>query len=174
MKQKISLIQLTLVFLISIVFLSWCTKKIDSTNTHNDQFEFYWTDNYWTIIDTKNNVYVKDMVCNTDKKYNLNLSKDEKDEIYKSVLENNLMDIKDDFTKNCNDSDSCMMTSDNYNITVTFNVYNKTKTIKWGVNYIETNDPELKRLSNVIQTISTIIANKEQKMNIEQPQCGYI
>jgi hypothetical protein len=126
------------------------------------------------ILDIKNDVYVKDMVCDSSKEYDFQLTEPEKTKIYASILENNLLAIKDDFTKNCDEKGICQNVEPLSTATIKISTSNGTKTIKWSASYVNEDDPELKRFQNVTKIIEDIISQKEKTMNIEQPECGYL
>ena len=174
MKQKITLGLLALL-IITIIFISGCTQKIQIPSEPTSQFDIYYSFGVGekNILDTKNNLYVKDMVCDPSKEYDFKLTDSEKTEIHNSILQNDLFNIKDEFTKNCGLS-GCQEVTPLSTATLKITVDDKTKIIKWSANYIFKDDPELQKFQNVVRVIQDIISQKEEEMNIEQPTCGYI
>ena len=141
------------------------------------QFEIYYSFGVdeKNILDTKNNLYVKDLICGgLSEDYDFQLTESEKMTIYNSVLENDLFNIKEDFAENCDSEGLCQIITPLYSATLKITKDGKTKTIKYSGEYIYENDPELKKFLNVEKVIRDIISQKEKEMNIEQPQCGYI
>lgn len=178
MKQKIILGLLALL-IIAIMVISGCTQKgqegqIPSEST--SQFDVYYSFGVGekNILDTKNNLYTKDMICDPSKEYDFKLTDSEKTEIYDSVLENDLWNIKDDFTENCDESGICQSIEPLSTATLTITTDEKTKTIKYSENYIFKDDPELQKFQNVVGVLQNIISQREEAMNIEQQlRCGY-
>lgn len=126
------------------------------------------------ILETKNNLYVKDMVCEPAKEYTWQLSDAEETIIYNSIKENDLFQIKDELTKNCDAENKCFNVEPFSTATLKIALDGATKTIKWSANYIETDDPDLKKFMNVVKIIQDIISQKEKESQIEQPKCGYL
>ena len=52
-----------------------------------------------SILDTKNDIYIKDMVCDPPEHYKLELNEDEKNQIYDKITWDGLLNIKSDFTE---------------------------------------------------------------------------
>ncbi len=127
------------------------------------------------VLDTKNNIYIKDMVCNTPKQYVIKLNTIERNQVYNAaIIGNGLLNLKSDFTKNCNLLGICQDLNPLETSTLKIEFDGKTKIIKWAANYYNNNDPDLKKLMNVEDIIKTLISQKELEMNIEQPKCGYL
>jgi len=138
-------------------------------------FEIYYSFgvNEKNILDTKNNLYIKDMICEPSKNITLYMSAYDMTRIYDSIIQNNLFNIKDNFTNNCSPT-GCQEISPLSTATLKIASGDKIKTIKWRANYIDKNDPELIRFQNVTDTIQNIISQKEKDMAIEKPKCGYM
>lgn len=126
------------------------------------------------ILDTKNNLYIKDMICDLVKEYTIQLSDGEKTIIYNSIKENDLFNIKDELTENCDTEGKCFNVEPISTSTLKITLNGVTKIIKWSANYIETGDPDLKKFMKVVKVIQNIISQKEKEKRIEQPQCGYL
>ena len=126
------------------------------------------------IFDTKNNLYVKDMVCEDPRQYTIKLSDNEKNRIYNSIIENDLLNIKEDFTENCNLLGICKGVTPLSTSTLKIEFHGETKAIKWSANYYRNNDPDLNKFRSVEAIIRDLISRKEAELNIEQPKCGYL
>lgn len=176
MKQKSSLISLTLFIIAIIFFISGCTTKVQIPSEPSSQFDIYYSFGVGenNVLDTKNNLYVKDMICDPLKEYDFQLTEPEKSEIYNSILENDLFNIKDEFIKSCYLGGICQQVTPLSTATLKITVNGKTTAIKWSANYINREDPELKKFQNVEKIIQNIISQKEEEMNIKQPTCGYL
>ena len=120
------------------------------------------------VLDTKNNVYVKDMVCDPQKQYNIKLSEYERTIIYDAIFGNDLLNIKDNFTKY--DYEATPLSTS----TLKIEFDGKTKIIKWRADYYNNNDPDLKKFMSATTMIRKLISQKEMELNIEQPKCGYL
>ena len=149
-----------------------CTPEIESTNSFNIYYSFGVGEK--NILDTKNNLYTKDMICDLPKQYAIKLSDNEKNQIYNVVIGNDLLNIKEDFTKNCNLLGICRDVTPLSGATLKIELDGKTNTIKWRGNYFDENNLNLKKFMNAEKVISDIISKKEKEMNIEQPKCGYL
>jgi hypothetical protein len=163
-----------LLLLFVILTVSGCSKA-ELPNDMPSDFQIFYSFGVGegNVLDTKNNLYEKDMVSQPDKNYTFILSNSEKKEIYDVIILNDLFDLKDEFTKNC-DIRGCINVQPESGLTLKVTIEGKSKTIKWRSSYIDGKDSEIKRLFNVTGTINTIIQNKEKEMNIEQPKDGYL
>lgn len=166
---------LVVVLVILGIGLFILSKPTEPTNVPED-FDIYYSFGVGeqNIFDMKNNLYVKDMVCDPIEKYTVQLSESDKIAIYNSILENDLFNIKGEFTKNCNSEGVCVTTTPLSTATLRITIDGKTKTIKWSANYIDRDDPDLKKFMNVEKVIQGIISQKEKEMFIPEPRCGYI
>jgi hypothetical protein len=175
MKQKITLGLLALL-IIAIIAISGCTQKVQIPNEPTYQFDIYYSFGVGeiNILDTKNNLYTKDMVCDPSKEYDFKLTDYEKTEIHNSILQNDLFNIKDDFTENCDESGICQEVTPLSTATLIITIDEKIETIKYSANYIFPDDPELQKFQNVVMVIQDIISQKEEEMNIKPPTCGYL
>lgn len=160
--------------LVLLVMLSGCTQTTKLPEEPVD-FEIHYSFGVFekNVLDTENNLYVKDMVCDAPVEYEFILSESEKQAIYDSIKENDLFNIKNEFTENCY-LILCMDVTPMTSSTLRISVDGKTKEIIYLGNYIHRDDPELKKFQNVTKTIHEIISNKEKEMSIEQPTCGYM
>ncbi len=198
MKQNTLLRIAVLLSLIIIVIIGGCTQKteiLDDSSSQSEEiseetsqetseketaelgFDIYYSFGVGekNIIDTKNDLYIKDMICDgLVEEYDFQLTEAEKMSIYNSVLENDLFTIKDEFTENCDLEGKCLAVTPLSTTTLKITLDGKTKIIKWSGDYIDEDDPELEKFQNVEKVIQNIIFQKEKEMNIEQPQCGYL
>ena len=127
------------------------------------------------ILDTGNNLYIKDMVCNnTKREYEFQLNEAELEIIYDSLLEYDLFNIKEDLTKSCNWKGICTVTEPNSAATLKILVNEKTKTIEWNIDYFDKDDSDFKKFMNVSSVIKKVIYQKENELNIEKPNCFYL
>lgn len=167
-------------FIIFSIIISGCKERentIDVNQGISYQFDIYYSFGVGekNILDTKNNVYVKDMICEPSIEYSIQLSDEEKTRIYNSITENDLLNVKDDFTENCDENGICQSVDPTSTATLKIMIDGKTKTIKWSENYIAQHDQELKKFQNVVKVIQEILSQKEKDIHIEQQtKCGYI
>ncbi len=172
-KNLIYIVVLALVF---SIFLTGCSKKPDSVITGIPELNIYYSFGVRekNILDSRNQLYIKDMVCEPSKEYKIELSEEDKSSIYRAIIQNDLFNIKDNFTENCDWKGSCLEVSPSETATLKITIGDKTKIIKWSSNYINENDPELKKLNNVRKVMEWIISAKEQELNVKQPKCEYL
>lgn len=162
-----------------IIMLITITGCVKTTTGYADEypadFEIYYSYGVGekNILDTASNLYVKDMICDSSKEYTWKLTDSEMSQIFWAISDNDLWDIKDNFTDNCN-GDNCLVVTPLSTTTLRISYDGRTKIVHWSGQYYSTQDPESKKLQNVMVTIQTVIAQKELELNIEQPTCGYI
>jgi hypothetical protein len=161
--------------LVLIIIVSGCT-QVEVPEEMPQDFEIYYSFGVMegNVLDSKNNLYVQDMVCDPSIEYELRLTESERMEIYDSILENDLFNVKDDFTQNCDWLEFCQLMTPESGSTLTFTVNGITKTIKRRGSYIYGNDPELERIGNLEGVILEIINQRKEELNITQPRCGYM
>ncbi len=125
------------------------------------------------VLDTAEGLYAKDMVCAGPKEYTMILGNADREKIYSAIVENGFFYLKDDFTERC-DEPGCGQIKHESSVTINVTVGSHSKAIRWAAGYIRQDDPELKNLSAVSNTIYRIIERREKEMNISQPDCGYL
>ncbi|HLC78320.1 MAG TPA: hypothetical protein VJH92_04300 [Candidatus Nanoarchaeia archaeon] len=126
------------------------------------------------ILDTKNNLYVKDMICKPKMSYTLILTDDDKYLINKSLSDNDFFNLKNNFTTNCDVSGNCGMMSPSSSAALTVTLNNKVKTIIWRSEYLYPDDSDLIKFMKIQKVIEDIISQREKAMNITQPTCLYL
>lgn len=175
MKRKIFSYIVMLILILGAGCSSRGRNRIDIPGEmpQNFNIEYSFGVNEKNVLITQSNYYQKDMICDEPKQYNMEFTRDDLSAIYDAIVENNLFNVKDDFTENCNLL-NCMGVSPESGATLVINIDGLTKTIKYRNNYINENDPELKRLMNVVAVIEGIVTQKETEQNIPQPKCAYI
>ena len=143
---------------------------------NSNQYDIYYSFGVGekNILNTKNEIYTKDMVCEPSLNYTIRLSESEKSMIYNAVLENDLFNIKEDLTKNCDENGICRQSMPLSTATLIVTLNGKVKTIKWSYDYIYSEDAELKRFMSLQRVIEDILSKKEKERNIKQPTCGYM
>ena len=173
MNRTTALLILVSVILIAVVL---ATFFLSQDKKNQESFNIYYSFGIGekSVLDTGNNFFVKDMVCNSSKQYDFILNDDEMNEIYDAIIENDLLNIKDNFTENCDSSGNCLEVTPLSTSTLIINLNGQKKTIKYSANYFDENDLELKKLMGVQKIIQDIIDKKEKELNIEQPICGYL
>jgi len=126
------------------------------------------------IFDIQNHRYTKDMICEPSQEYYVELTEQEIDVLYHAILDNNIMNISDNFTRNWNDQGISFGVEPLSTARLTVTLNGQTKTIIWAANYYNPNDPEVIQLQNVTHLIEEILSQKETALGIEQPSCGYL
>ncbi|HZX20658.1 MAG TPA: hypothetical protein VFF13_06640 [archaeon] len=158
-------------------FLFGCVSdpQVDNPANAND-FEFTYSFGVFSdnLFDTETNSYTKDMVCEEDIQYTLELSEQEKQTILKKIIENNLLFGKSDFTENCGALGDCMNVDPQSGNDLKLKIDGVEKNFTYRNNYYNSNDPELKKYLEVTELIEQIIREKETQANIPQPTCGYM
>ena len=126
------------------------------------------------LLDTQNNLYRKDMICDPSKDYTIQLTNEELTAIYVAVIENDLFSIKNNLTRNWYDTGITIGITPLFTASLTIVYAGKIKTIVYAQNYYNPNDPDVIKFLSVTQIISKILQQKENQLRIEQPRCGYI
>lgn len=119
------------------------------------------------ILDTKNNLYVKDMVCDPSLNLTVSLSENEKKEIYNKIVESHFFSLKENMLP------IGAMCEPQYGLTLRVTAAGKTKSVRWTCGYSET-DPDYLKLINIITAIDNIISQKEKEMSVPEPRCAYL
>src|SRR3990167_6509945 len=139
-----------------VIFLAGCASNPEQPGIIELQdFEFTYSFGVGSgnVLDTQTNTYTKDMICEEDIHYRVELSEQEKQLIVQKINENNLLQIKSDFTKNCDAFGSCNDVTPLSGKDLTIKTHNQTKTINYRENYYNPNDPELKKFLEVTDLI---------------------
>ena len=128
-------------------------------------------------IDTKNKIFIKDMVQDPSIEYVFGFTPQEKQAIYATLLENDFASMTNDFSTKCFSgvvSYQCGEVTPEWGATLTVTADGFTKTVSWRARYDNSNDAELQRFQNIQNKINEIVSQKEKGMNIKQPAGGYI
>ncbi len=156
------------------------TKNGFSEITINCEKEFDFVYNFGVMngstLDTRNNIYIKDMICEPSIEYEMVFTEQTKQGICNSILENNLLLIKDDFSENCNpNEDICLNVFPlDFKTLRIFKGNDKIKEIIYFGNYYYQDDPELKLFKNITRMIENTISDKEKELEVLSPSCGYM
>jgi len=163
--------------IIASVILAGCAtnpEQPEPVSSQNFEFTYSFGVGSDNVLDTETNSYTKDMICEDDIQYTIELNEQEKQLISQKMNENNLLSIKQDFTQNCDAIGNCQDVTPLSGKDLTIKTANQTKTIKYRANYHNPNDPELQKFLEVTDLIEQIIRQKEQEQGIPQPTCGYL
>lgn len=120
------------------------------------------------IFDTKNDLWIKDMVCDPSLNYTVALTQNEKKVIYEAIVKNDFFSLKENMLPSS--GVSCEPSS---GLTLQVTADEKTKTVRWMCGYSESN-PDYLKLKSITNTIQNIISKKESEMSVPEPKCGYI
>src|SRR3989304_5400296 len=89
---------LYLIILISTILVGLFLYSVTQvSDTMPEDFNIYYSYGVGekNLLDTKNNLYVKDMIYDPSINFTVTLSKDEKQEIYNSIRENDFFSLKE-------------------------------------------------------------------------------
>ena len=153
-------------------------QQVQSSSQLPSQFEVFYAFGVHeenNFLDTRNNLYVVDMVCDPPKRYQVVLSDSEKKAIYDAVLKNDFFNIKDDLTSGCNDKGECAGQFPDTSATLTIKIEGKTKTIKYKPEYatMHENDPDIAKYKNIVTVIGGILNKRREELNVPRPRCLY-
>jgi hypothetical protein len=118
------------------------------------------------VLDSVNNLYVKDMICDESKEYTLILTDDEKQEIQRLIILNSFFDLEEGYEQKGNIVTVCQPSS---TITLTITMDGKTHTIHREE--CAGGDGDIRSLT---MALNQIIQEHEEKMEIPALQCGYV
>ncbi len=168
---KISFLLLIIIFLLGGFFIwrIWWVLEEEGKMLPKD-FELYYSFgvNESNILDTKNNLYKKDMVCDSPLSFTVKLSENEKKEIYNTIAKNNFFNLKENMLP----SGGVAACLPGFGFTLRVTANEKTKTIRWICGYPE-DDPDYLKLKNITNVIDNVILQKEKEMSIPEPRCVY-
>jgi len=126
------------------------------------------------VLDTSRNLYIKDMVCDPPRDYEMVLDDDDTDEIQEALLRNDFFDIPEDLTENCDSSGRCMDVSPLFSATLTATMNGEKRTVKWAANYYNPKGPDVVKFREIKAVIEEIISEKEEELDIPEPRCAYL
>ena len=176
MEGKIIMSVVLLITAAAIIFaLGGCTNVQETPPPTVTEFSIYFSYGVGekNIIDTDNNTYTKDMVCDPQKEYSLDLTREEKKEIYAAIIENDMYSDSYDFTENCNIK-GCQQITPLSSATIRIRFGEAITETHWKANYINPDNPDVKKFLDMRDRIIKVIRNKEKEMGIEQPKCVYV
>lgn len=123
-------------------------------------------------FDSKEELYVADMVCDPSIKIDMQLSKEEKQKIWQSVIENQFFEL-DDFTETCNAFGMCRDVEPEHKITLSITANSENHSVHFRDAYFG-NDKNLSKFNNIIETIQEILDQKDEIKNLPTPKCAYL
>lgn len=131
------------------------------------------------ILNTSNNTYTYDMICDPPIQMNLTPSDSELSRIWSSVQENDFFELKN-LTDACPAGspsfDSCqtIIPENAYTLTIGANGQNHTVKLRQNYELNQGQDTDLHKFKNITTTIQSILSQKEELKNLPSPRCGYL
>lgn len=93
------------------------------------------------VLDTKNGLFVKDMVCDPDIQVKMVLSDSELERIWHSVIENDFFKIPSDLSDRCQlYGNNCLVTDPSYRAVLNLTAYGQSHAVKYDSSSISPND----------------------------------
>ncbi len=119
------------------------------------------------VLDSANNLYVKDMICNGEtQKYSFVLADEDKEKIKQAVIASSFFDLKETYEQQ---GDSKVLCSPSTTITLTITMDGKTNTVHREE--CAGSDADIR---SIIDILNQIIQKREDEFVIKEPECGYI
>jgi hypothetical protein len=125
------------------------------------------------VLDTKNNLYTHDMVCDPDLQIKLVLSEKELERIWQSVIDNDFFKMPSDLTKRCELYDNCIGVDPNYTSILNVTTYGQSHAVKYSTALLPVNDKYVKHYEQIQSTIWSVLDEREEVKEMPKPTCGY-
>lgn len=141
-----------------------------------DDFDITYSTNHIQIapvLDTKNNLYAHDMVCDPDLQIKLVLPDKELERIWHSVVENDFFKMPSDLTKRCELYDNCSGVIPNYTSILNVTAYGQSHAVKYSTASLAMNDKYVRHYQQIQSTIQSILGEREEVKELPKPRCGY-
>jgi hypothetical protein len=127
------------------------------------------------VLDTKNNLYTQDMVCDPDIQIRLVLSDTELQRIWETIVGNDFFTLPEDLTKKCDESrnDVCIMMIPSYKSVLNITAYGQSHAVKFSSAFLIPNDKHLAHYGSIQDTIWSTVQSREEVMELPKLRCGY-
>lgn len=125
------------------------------------------------VLDTKNDVFVKDMVCDPDVQVKLELSDAELQGIWQSIIENDFFRIPPDLTERCELYGNCVVMTPSYTAILNVTAYGQNHAVKYSSASMPLNDKYVRHYQQIQGTIWSILTDREEVKELPKPRCGY-
>ena len=143
--------------------------------SYPDDFEFKYSFGVGekNSYDSKNSLYVTDMVCDDPLITPVPLTETEKSIIWESITGNNFFQMGD-FTQNCDEFGNCIGVEPESRITLFMAGDGIKHSVSYRDSYIGKNGETFSRFDSIIETIKEIFEDKEDLKFLPKPRCGYM
>ena len=145
-------------------------KKIPVDYGVPDDFRVSSLANGIITLDTQKNLYLPDM-CDPPIEFRLDLSGQEKQQIWQSVKDNNFFELGD-FIYKCSDLESCVVVTPEIILTLNITANGKTHSVTHHNSYFKTKYDSLDKFENIVGTLGKIVLQKNELNNFTAPRCG--
>ncbi|TVL98830.1 MAG: hypothetical protein CV087_20370 [Candidatus Brocadia sp. WS118] len=124
------------------------------------------------VLDSAQNHFLADMVCDPPIGITINLSDTEKQAIWQSVLQNDFFSFGN-FTQNCDESGQCLSISPEEFTTLSVTGNGKTHTIQHRGSYLYNDNENYLKFEEITEIINNILRSRDNFENLPSPRCAY-
>ena len=144
--------------------------EIDVDKIVPDDFRVSSVTNGLNTFDTQKNLYLPDM-CDPPIQFKLDLSQQEKQQIWQSVKDNKFFELGGFGNEWCY-PEYCVRVQPEIVVTLNITANGKTHSVTHDNSYIKTKNDGLDKFENIIETIGKIVSQKNELNNFTAPRCG--
>ena len=150
-------------------------KVVFKLESYPDDFEFKYSFGVGekNLYDSKNGLYVTDMVCDDPLVTPVPLTETEKTIIWESISGNNFFQMSN-YTQNCDEFGNCIGIEPESRITLFVAADGIKHSVSYRDSYIGKNGEAFSRFDTIIDTINGIFEDKEELKFLPKPRCGYL
>ncbi len=150
-------------------------KVVFKLESYPDDFEFKYSFGVGekNSYDSKNGLYVTDMVCDDPLITYVPLTETEKTIIWESISGNDFFQMGD-FTQNCDEFGNCIVMEPESRITLFVTGDGIKHSVSYRDSYIGKNGEVFSRFDGIIETINEIFEDNEELKFLPKPRCGYL
>ena len=145
-------------------------KKISVDYEVPDDFRASSVINGIISLDTQKNLYNPDL-CAPPIEFKLDLSQQEKQQIWQSIKNNNFFELSD-FSYKCDDLENCVHANPEIIVTLNITANGKTHSVTHHNSYIKAKNDNLDKFENIVGTLGKIVLQKNELNNFTSPRCG--
>lgn len=151
-------------------------KGIDSSIMPDDFAVLYSRDRVSTpVLDTKNNLHTRDMVCDPDIQVQVTLSDQELERLWQTVVQNDFFTMPEDLTTKCEYyGEGCILATPSFTSILNITAYGQSHAVKFNTAETPVNDKHVTDYRNIQSVIQSTIANQEEIKELPTPRCGYL
>jgi len=159
-----------------LLWSSWIGASGEEVSENGAPFDFSLVYSFGisgkNVLDSAQNRFFADMICDPPIGITINLSDTEKQAIWQSVLQNDFFSFGN-FTQNCDESGQCLSISPEEFTTLSITGNGKMHTVQHRGSYLYNDNENYLKFEEITEIINNILRSRDNFENLPSPRCAY-